>query len=154
AYQPRMYDELADRIVEARTPAEVAAFRGLLEEYGASLGLDLGFQDFERELVELPGDYDPILLALVRDAPVGCVALRSMDAETCEMKCLYVRPAYRGHGLGRRLAEAISTHARQRCYSRMRLDTIPSMQVVCGLYRALGFEPIAPYRFNPIPGAE
>ena len=144
----------AERIVEARTPAEVSVCRGMIEEYGASLGLDLGFQDFERELAELPGDYDPILLLLVHDAPTGCVALRPLEAEICEMKRLYVRPAYRGHGLGRRLADAILMHAHERGYSRMRLDTIPSMEAARGLYGTLGFAPIAPYRFNPVSGAE
>src|SRR5439155_14213520 len=144
----------SERIIHARTDAEIVLFRELVEEYAASLGLDLGFQDFERELAELPGDYDPILLALVGGEAAGCAALRSLGAGVCEMKRLYVRPASRGSGLGRRLAEAIVTAARERRYETMRLDTIPSMSAARALYRALGFSPIAPYRFNPIPGAE
>jgi ribosomal protein S18 acetylase RimI-like enzyme len=148
----RMSD--AERIVEARTHAEIARFRELIEEYAASLGFDLGFQDFERELAELPGEYDPILVAFVGHEAAGCVALRSLEPGSCEMKRLYVRPAYRGSGLGRRLAEAVVAAARARRYQTLRLDTIPSMDAARSLYRTLGFKPIPPYRFNPIPGTE
>jgi ribosomal protein S18 acetylase RimI-like enzyme len=144
----------AERIVEARTHAEVARFRELIEEYAASLAFDLGFQDFERELAELPGEYDPILVAFVGDEAAGCVALRALEPGGCEMKRLYVRPAYRGNGLGRRLAEAVVAEARERRYQTMRLDTTPSMAEAHALYEQLGFREIEPYRFNPIPGTD
>jgi putative acetyltransferase len=130
--------------------------RELFEEYAASLGFDLGFQEFERELRELPGAYGPprgrLLLARVGAEPVGCVGLRPLDADACEMKRLYVRSTHRGTGAGRALAEAAIRAARELGYAHMRLDTVPSMRAARALYRALGFREIPPYRFNPIPG--
>jgi putative acetyltransferase len=128
----------------------------LFEEYAASLGFDLGFQDFERELRELPGDYAAprgvLLLAQIRTRAIGCVAVRPLAADICEMKRLYVRPEYRGTGAGRALAEAAIVVGRKLGYARMRLDTVPTMAAARGLYRALGFREIPPYRHNPIPG--
>jgi putative acetyltransferase len=136
--------------------ADIADARRLFDEYAASLGFDLAFQDFERELAELPGDYAPpagaILLARVGDETVGCVAVRPLEAEVCEMKRLYVRPPHRGTGAGRALAEAAIAVARDLGYARMRLDTVPSMSAARTLYRAVGFREIPPYRYNPIPG--
>ena len=131
--------------------------RRLFEEYAASLGFDLAFQDFDREIASLPGDYaspkGAILLAEDDSGVAGCVALRPFADETCEMKRLYVRPAHRGSGLGKLLAEAVLAEARVRGYRSMRLDTVPGMEAAMALYRSLGFREIGPYRANPIPGA-
>lgn len=143
-------------IVQAESLEQIAEARALFEEYAASLGFDLGFQDFAAELAGLPGDYAPpwgrLLLAFHDGRPAGCVALRELEAEICEMKRLYVRPGFRDLRVGRALAEAVIAEARGIGYSRMRLDTVPAMEKARSLYRALGFREIAPYRFNPIPG--
>jgi len=131
--------------------------RELFEEYAASLSVDLCFQNFQQELAGLPGDYVPptgrLLMVTDGACAAGCVALRRIDDETCEMKRLYVRPAFRGHGLGKTLADAIISEARAAGYQRMRLDTLPEMKQAISLYESLGFRPIAAYRHNPIAGA-
>jgi putative acetyltransferase len=135
--------------------------RALLREYAASLAIDLCFQNFEAELASLPGEYAPpsgqLLLAFVDSALAGCGGLRALNdvdyANACEMKRLYVRPAFRRFGLGRVLAEALLDEARRAGYSVMLLDTLDEMESARGLYATLGFEEIAPYYFNPIPGA-
>jgi ribosomal protein S18 acetylase RimI-like enzyme len=130
----------------------------LFAAYAAALGIDLGYQDFETELASLPGKYAPPFgaLLLARDVagrPVGCVALRSLaDAGACEMKRLYVAPEGRGHGLGKGLLEAVLGEARQIGYREIRLDTLPTMIAAQALYRARGFEPIAPYYDTPVAG--
>jgi ribosomal protein S18 acetylase RimI-like enzyme len=131
---------------------DLAIVRELITEYATSLNVDLSFQDLHHELATLDEFYERILIA--RDEPqiAGCVALRRIDDAICEMKRLYVRPTFRRHNLGRRLAEAIIDVARQRSYQRMRLDTLPSMHAAIPLYQSLGFVEIAPYRFNPIEG--
>jgi ribosomal protein S18 acetylase RimI-like enzyme len=130
-----------------------AAIRELILEYAASLGVDLSFQDFEHELATLDAYYELALLAREGDEAAGCIALRRIDEQTCEMKRLYVRPRFRGQNLGRTLAEAIIDEGRTRGYARMRLDTLPSMSSAMSLYESLGFRDIAPYRFNPIVGS-
>jgi ribosomal protein S18 acetylase RimI-like enzyme len=141
----------------ARTPVELRDARALFLEYAASLGFDLRFQEFDREIANLPGEYAPpageLLLASMEGQPVGCIAMRRLDDFTCEMKRLYVRPAARGRGLGRLLCEALIALAQERGYGRMKLDTVPEMDRAIALYRALGFEPTTPYRYNPLPGA-
>jgi putative acetyltransferase len=143
-------------INEAVGPEEMVTVRRLFEEYAAELGHDLCFQGFADELATLPGSYvrpdGRLLLASAPDEAAGCVGLRRLDAKICEMKRLYVRPAYRGVGAGRMLAEAIIAEGRAAGYQRMRLDTLSTMVGALALYRRLGFRDIAPYRDNPIAG--
>jgi len=140
----------------AHSAQEIATVRALFEEYAAGLGVDLCFQGFDAELATLPGEYAPpsgtLLLAWDDTQPLACVALRRFDQDTAELKRLYVRPAGRGLGLGRRLCEAVLEHARSTGYSRIRLDTLHDMHAAQALYRRLGFHPIPAYRHNPVPG--
>lgn len=144
--------------IRPATPEEVDTVRTLFREYQAWLNIDLCFQSFEEELAGLPGRYAPpqgvILFAEAANGGIaGVVALRALDPYTAEMKRLFVRPAHQGTGLGRALAEAIIESARQRGYSRLRLDTLPSMGTAIQLYRKLGFVDIPQYTVNPVPGA-
>jgi len=130
--------------------------RELFREYQAFLGVDLCFQDFERELASLPGSYAPpagaLLLAMADDAVAGCVGLRPLDGGACEMKRMYVRPAFRGLGLGRALADAVVAAAVEAGYRSMRLDTLETLHTAIDMYRSMGFAPIEPYYHNPLPG--
>lgn len=141
----------------ARFPDDAEVVRAVFREYAEGLGIDLGFQDFEAELADLPGKYaEPdgcVLLAVDGDAVLGCVALRPSGPGAAEMKRLYVRPVGRGLKLGRRLAEAVCEAARQAGYARIRLDTLPDMAAARAVYASMGFVPTAPYVFNPIEGA-
>ncbi len=157
--------------LEATTPAQIAQARELFLEYANSLGFSLCFQNFDKELASLPGKYAPprgrLLLAEYEFHIAGCVALHKLNTEdvynvtsevvdydVCEMKRLYLRPQFRGKGLGRALADRIITEARQLGYHRMRLDTVePKMPDAVAMYRRLGFHEIPPYCDNPIPGA-
>jgi ribosomal protein S18 acetylase RimI-like enzyme len=136
---------------------DLPAVRALFLEYAASLDFNLCFQNFDGELAALPGDYaEPggcLILACNEDEPAGCVALRPLAADICEMKRLYVRPQFRSSHLGRLLATTVINEARQKRYHRMRLDTVPSMLAAQTLYSSLGFKEIPPYRQNPIEGA-
>ena len=144
--------------LQAESPEQIAAVRELFLEYAQSLGFSLCFQGFDHELAGLPGDYavplGRLLLATQEDDAAGCVALHKLDAQHCEMKRLYVRPQFRGRGLGLYLAERIIADARQIGYKYLRLDTVePLMRTAVEMYRRLGFVEIAPYRPNPIEGA-
>ncbi len=149
---------LNETIVDAENGERLRQVHSLFEEYAASLDTDLCFQGFADELATLPGAYarpsGRLLLALRQSDPAGCVALRALDPGISEIKRLFVRPAFRGTGLGRRLVERIIAEARGVGYERMRLDTLPSMRAARSLYAELGFTPIPPYRPNPVHGAE
>ena len=145
------------QIHTARFPEQVEAVRGIFREYAESLGIDLSFQQFDAELADLPGKFAAprgrVLLAYQTEELIGCVALRPIDETVCEMKRLYVRPSGRGLQAGKQLATLICATARELEYSRIRLDTLPTMHAALRLYASLGFEPIPAYVFNPIPGA-
>jgi putative acetyltransferase len=148
------------KIVPATAAQDLVDVRILFGEYSALVAEALCFQNFDQELEALPGAYAPpggaLLIARKVDAasaPAGCVALRRLDAGTGEMKRMYVREAYRGSGLGRRLAGAIIEEARKRHYTRIVLDTLPKLAPAIALYRDLGFREIGPYLAAPTPGA-
>ena len=146
----------APHLVTPDSPERWAVARRLVEEYAASLRIDLGFQDLTRELESLSTAYGPpfggFLLATKAEAFLGCGGFRKVTASDCEMKRLYVVPAGRGAGVGAALAGGLIEEARRAGYRRMLLDSLPSMAPAQALYRSLGFRPTTPYRYNPVPG--
>ena len=146
------------KLVSVQSEKDLENIRELFKEYARSLGFDLDFQDFKKEFDELPGEYAPpdgcLLLASYETKLAGCVALRKMDKNICEMKRLYVRKAFRGKGIGKELSVAIIDKAREIGYKYMRLDTVPAMKEAIALYQSLGFKEIDPYRYNPLKGAK
>ncbi|MCB2018691.1 MAG: GNAT family N-acetyltransferase [Hydrogenophaga sp.] len=145
----------------AESAEDLVAIRALFLDYQAYLGIDLCFQGFEEELAQLPGHYvEPaggLLLALVDGAPAGCCAFRPLInsdyANACEMKRLFVRPTFRGLGLGRQLVEEVMAQASLAGYTTMLLDTLSDMEAARALYQDAGFVEVAPYYHNPLPGA-
>jgi len=145
------------QIVNAVTLWHLEEIRSLFSEYAASLNFNLCFQNFSEELAHLPGAYAPprgcLLLARVNNYPAGCIALRPLAENQCELKRLYVRPAFRGLGLGERLVKTLMTIAQEIGYGKMFLDTVGEMKKAQALYKALGFVDTKPYYYNPIPDA-
>ncbi|HSV36355.1 MAG TPA: GNAT family N-acetyltransferase [Ramlibacter sp.] len=149
------------RLVEPVTSEEIDAVRDIFRDYASTLNVDLCFQQFDRELADLPGEYaaprGALFLAMVDGVVAGCSALRPLDnadyPNAAEMKRLYVRKAYRKFGLGRQLAEATLDAARRLGYASVLLDTLDDMEAARALYEELGFEEVPPYYHNPIPGA-
>jgi ribosomal protein S18 acetylase RimI-like enzyme len=156
-------------LIAAYTPEHLDTVRWLFQEYADEIGVDLCFQGFAQELAELPGQYAPpagrLLLGQCEGQLVGCVGLRPFEERprvdaaltgspnVCEMKRLYVRPEFRGRGVGRALAVAVIAAAREIGYDLLRLDTLAHMRVAIALYRSLRFTDTTPYRHNPLPGA-
>lgn len=140
-------------VLPAHEGNRLSEARSLFVEYAQGLGIDLCLQGFEEELATLPGRYAPprgrLLVALDGEVGAGCVALREIDAEVCEMKRLYARAAFRGKGLGRLLAESIVREGRVIGYRQMVLDTLETMTAARALYRSLGFRAIEPYGHHP-----
>lgn len=156
-------DDIAHRIaIESVSAGEaVQHARNLFLEYQTDIGVDLCFQGFAQELAQLPGDYHAplgaLLVAYVDGDPAGCCAVRPLldcdYSNACEMKRLFVRRAFRSFGLGRMLVEQTMAHARQAGYDTLLLDTLSDMEAARALYQELGFEEVAPYYHNPVPGA-
>jgi len=147
----------AATLLQPGSAEQWAAARALVEEYAASLHLDLDFQNFDDEIASLPREYGPpdgcFILAAQDGRFVGCGGVRRHDAAACEMKRLYVVPGARGRGIARLIVDRLIAHARQRGFGLLLLDTLPTMDGAQALYRSLGFAPTAPYRYNPVPGA-
>ena len=146
------------KLIEANSEKHLEHIRELFKEYAESLGFTLDFQNFNKELAELPGEYAPpagrLILALWDDEIAGCVALRKFKDTICEMKRMYVKARFRRKGIGRQLAENIVKEARKIGYTHMRIDTIETMKQANSLYKSMGFKEIKPYRYNPIKGAK
>lgn len=148
-------------LLSVRSEPELTEIRSLFEDYQAGLGIDLCFQGFEEELRSLPGDYAApsggLFLAQVNGQAAGCCAFRPLansdHLNACEMKRLFVRPGFRGYGLGRQLVEAVVLGAQQAGYTTMLLDTLTDMEAARALYQEVGFVETEPYYHNPLAGA-
>jgi putative acetyltransferase len=149
------------RLITPKREEEIDWTRHIFREYASGLGVDLCFQGFDHELETLPGEYaEPrgaLRLAMIGAQVAGCCALRPLDSadypNACEMKRLFVRPQFRQLGLGRLLVEEIMDAAAMGGYHHVLLDTLDDMEAARSLYEELGFQEIAPYYHNPIPGA-
>lgn len=146
-------------IVQVESEEQMDTVRQLFEEYAAGIGISLCFQNFDQELATLPGKYAPpagrLMLAFLNEQLAGCIALRGISNDRCEMKRLFVRPSFRGTGLGRVLVEALINEARTIGYKSMLLDTLPGrMDSAIELYKKIGFEEISPYYENPVENAK
>jgi len=145
------------KIKNAVSENDIEIIRALFLEYARSLNFDLCFQNFSEELKNLPGEYAPpngyLLIAYWNESPVGCVALRKIEKGVCEMKRLYVQKEFRGKNIGKVLVEELIKEAVRIGYTKMRLDTVPSMLTAQKLYASMGFYQIKPYRENPVEGA-
>lgn len=145
------------KLVFVESEKHLTSIRELSLEYAESLGFSLCFQNFDKELANLPGDYSPpdgrLILALDENKPIGCVALRKLEKDICEMKRLYIKPEMRGIGLGEQLVRTVIDEAVKIGYMKMRLDTVPKMKEAIDLYSKIGFKEVGPYRENPIEGA-
>jgi len=143
-------------IIAASTADHVRQIQELLREYQAMIDVDLCFQEFEQEVQSLPGKYalpkGRLYLAVLNETPAGCIALRPLNETQCEMKRLYVRPAFRGRGLAKQLTGRVIADARKIGYRQMFLDTLSMMSDAQALYLSLGFREIEPYCFNPLEG--
>jgi len=141
---------------QAETDEDVDIARGLFVEYAAGLGFDLDFQDFKTELATIREQYFPpegaLLLVEVEGKMIGCAGMRKFTDDVCEMKRMYVKPEFRGEGIGRKMSEILIDTAKKAGYKYMRLDTIDTMITARELYGSLGFKIIPPYRYNPIEG--
>jgi len=146
-----------DIVISAAIESDIPAIKELFLEYARAIGIDLCFQNFDKELANLPGKYalpdGALLIAKSSSKTCGCIALRKFDDQVCEMKRLYVKPEFRKHGLGKDLVERIINEAKKRGYKFMRLDTLATMQSAIKLYKSFGFYEIPAYTFNPIPNA-
>ena len=145
------------KIIQAISREHIDSVRKLFFEYAKSLNVSTCFENFDKEVENLPRLYGPpkgrLLIALSDIKVAGCIALKKVDDQTCEMKRLFVRHEFRGQGVGKELTTAVWEEARGTGYKKMRLDTLPSMKEAIALYESLGFEPIPPYRELPVPGA-
>lgn len=142
------------RVYEASSEHDLNTVKSLFAEYVSSLGYELNFDHFDRDIKELPGKYAPpdgrLLLAECDDDVAGCVAMRKIDNDVCEMKRLWVRPFFRGEDIGRALAEKLIDEARSIGYKKMLLDTISTMTEALTLYKSLGFKETEPYYDSPV----